>query len=224
MIDEPNGAMSQPDYASYKSCMEEIKRRQHAIDDILSGNRSTTFKYTNVEFVALQFRKVFELIILSTLASNRHLFENLTRKLSKEWQISKVTELVEKKNADFYPRPIDRAPTTQGALKDEWKDVQIGYLTLFELTAAHGKIGNLMHAHNPYKAEIESDAIENDFPSWRTKTIRLLNNHIVKFPDETVLYVGMQSVETGDVHMSLFGKVSSIDELEEFQSRLVKAK
>ena len=96
---------NEPDYAGYVRCMEEVKRRLGAIDDILVGNKTTSYKYTNVEFVALQFRKIFELIILATLASHHHLFEGLVRKLSKEWQISKVVAIVKKKNPEFYPAP-----------------------------------------------------------------------------------------------------------------------
>jgi hypothetical protein len=83
--------------------MEEVKRRLGAIDDILVGNKTTSYKYTNIEFVALQFRKIFELIILATLASHHHLFEGLVRKLSREWQISKVVAIVKEKNPTFYP-------------------------------------------------------------------------------------------------------------------------
>ena len=54
---------NEPDYASYVRCMEEVKRRLGAIDDILVGNKTTSYKY-NYQFVALQFRKIFELIIL----------------------------------------------------------------------------------------------------------------------------------------------------------------
>ena len=48
----------EPDYANYARCMEEIKRRQIAIDEILYERKTTSFKYTNTEFVALQFRKI----------------------------------------------------------------------------------------------------------------------------------------------------------------------
>jgi hypothetical protein len=149
--------MGEPDYINYKRCMEEIKRRRTAINEIISGSKTTSFNYTNIEFVALQFRKIFELIILATLASNHHLFEGLTRKLSKEWQVSKIIEIVEKKNPDFYPRPIDRIPSQEEGIEDEWKDVLSGYLSLDELIVAHGKIGNLMHANNPYREEIMLD-------------------------------------------------------------------
>jgi hypothetical protein len=199
---------SGPDHANYRKCMEQIKRRQRAIDETSDGTRTTSFKYTNVEFVALQFRKIFELIVLATLAAHKHLFEGLTRKLSKEWQIGKVVAIVEKKNPGFYPEPVDRVPSDKPGVKDEWKTVTSEYLTLDELVAAHGLIGNLMHANNPYREEILTDEIEKQFPLWRAKLIRLLNNHLVKFPDDkSVLYVGMQSRETGQVHTNLFSKI-----------------
>jgi hypothetical protein len=197
---------SSPDHASYCKCMEEIKRRQRAIDDMLDGSRTTSFKYTNVEFICLQFRKIFELIILATFASHKHLFEGLTRKLSKEWQIGKVIAIVEKKNSAFYPEPVDRVPSDMPGITDEWRSVKSGFLQLDELVAAHGLIGNLMHANNPYREELLLEEIEIQFPEWREKLIRLLNNHLVKFPDaKYILYVGMQD-EGGRVHSNLFAK------------------
>jgi hypothetical protein len=199
---------SSPDHASYCRCMEEIKRRQRAIDDMLDGSRTTSFKYTNVEFICLQFRKIFELIILATFASHKHLFEGLSRKLSKEWQIGKVIAIVEKKNPAFYPEPIDRVPSDMPGIKDEWKDVKSGFLKLDELVTAHGLIGNLMHANNPYREELLLEKIERQFPEWRAKLVRLLDNHLVKFPDaKSILYVGMQN-EDGHVHSNLFSKIA----------------
>jgi hypothetical protein len=187
--------------------MEEIKRRQLAIDEILHDQKSTSYKYTNVEFVALQFRKIFELVILATLASHQQFFDGLTRKLAKEWQVSKIIAIVEKRNRGFYPEPIDRIRTDKEGVKDEWKPITSGFLTLDELIESHGKIGTLVHANNPYREEKSLTEIEALFPIWRERLIRLLNNHLVRFPDDaTVLYVGMQSVETGSVHTALFKK------------------
>src|SRR6202022_1075952 len=194
-----------PDYASYVMCMEEVKRRLAAVDEILLGRKTTSFRYTNLEFVALQFRKIFELVVLATLASHQHLFDGLVRKLAKEWQVTKIVAIVRKKNPAFYPAPIDRVPANKPGIKDEWKDVASSFLTLDELIVAHGKIGGLMHANNPYREELLLSEIEKEFPVWREKLIRLLNNHLIRFPDdETVLYVGMESVETGAVHTALF--------------------
>jgi hypothetical protein len=203
-----------PDYANYIKCMEEIKRRQFAIDEILAGSKSTSFKYTNVEFIALQFRKIFELIILATIASNHHFFEGLVRKIAKEWEIKKIISTVRSKNPSFYPDPVDRAPTDKPGIKDEIIRVTSGFLTLDELILAHGRIGNLMHANNPYREEGLLDEIEKQFPTWRLKLIRLLNNHLIRFPgNDAFLYVGMQSVETGGVHTSLFEKLGEASEM-----------
>ncbi|NEV02260.1 hypothetical protein [Bradyrhizobium uaiense] len=199
---------SEPDYANYARCMEEVKRRQIAIDEILQGQKSTSYGYTNVEFVALQFRKIFELVILSTLASHQQFFEGLTRKLAKEWQVDKIVAIVEKKNPGFYPKPIDRIPTNAEGVTDEWKPITSGFFTLKELVEAHGRIGGLMHANNPYREEKSLAEIERLFPVWRERLVRLLNNHLIQFPDDaTTLYVGMQSIETGAVHTALFKKI-----------------
>jgi hypothetical protein len=80
-------------------------------------------------------------------------------------------------------------------------------LTLHDLITAHGMIGNFMHANNPYREELLLDDLKMRFPEWRSKLIRLLDNHLIKFPDNrTVLYVGMENSETGQVHTSLFEK------------------
>ena len=126
----------EPDYANYARCMEEIKRRQIAIDEILYERKTTSFKYTNTEFVALQFRKIFELVILASLASHQHLFEGIARKLAKEWQVTKTVAIVKNKNPGFFPTPIDRAPSANETAKDEWKPIALGFLTLDELIEA----------------------------------------------------------------------------------------
>ena len=133
------------------------------------GSRNTTFKQTNIEFVGLQFRKIFELIILATLPSHQHLFEGLTLKLSKEWQIEKIISIVKKKNAAFYPKPIDRVPSQKPREKDEWVDIKDGFLTLVDLKAAHGQLGLAMHATNPYRETNLLDELEKEFPVWRKK-------------------------------------------------------
>jgi hypothetical protein len=65
-----------------------------------------------------------------------------------------------------------------------------------------------MHANGPYREGPLLDEIEKLFPIWRAKLVRLLNNHLIRFPDNvTILYVGMQDTESGGVHMNLFGKL-----------------
>lgn len=197
-----------PDFASYVRCMEEIKRRLNAIDEIMGGRRTTSYKYTNHEFVCLQFRKIFELVVLATLASHRHLFDKLSGRLAKEWRIAEVASIVRKKNPGFYPRPIDRISASTPAIKDEWVDVNSGFLSFSELVTSHGRLGKAMHAQNPYEQDDFFEALSSSFPDWKRKTVRLLNNHCVDFPGkEHILYVGMQNASDGSVHAAFFEKV-----------------
>jgi hypothetical protein len=198
------------DQANYRKCMEEIKRRQNAIAHVAGGTHTTPYLYTNVEFIALQYRKIFELIILATLASHEHLFEGLTRKLSKEWRLSNIATIVRKKNPKFYPVPIDHGPSVNPNAVDSWIEVRDGFLTFEELVAAHGKINELMHANNPFKEGPLIEEFQKLFPIWTTRLVRLLNCHLITFPgDEMLLYVAMQAKETGNVSINVFQKKSN---------------
>jgi len=128
--------------------MEEIKRRQLAIAHISDGKTTTSYPYTNWEFIALQFRMVFELIVLASLASHKHLFERLSRRLATEWQIGAVVRAVREKNRGFYPHPIRRVPSDKPGVKDDWQDLTTDYLKVGELIKAHGMLGAVLHARN----------------------------------------------------------------------------
>jgi hypothetical protein len=196
---------SQPDFVAYQKRMEEIKRRILAVDLVLNGKVTTSFQYTNMEFVALQFRMVFELIVLASSAAHRHLFEKMSRRLAKEWQIGPVVAEVRKRNPGFYPKPVRRVPSGKPGIKDDWLDTAGDFLKIDELIEAHGKLGSVLHARNPYLERDELVALQNNFPIWRQKVITLLDNHIIAFPDnETIMYVGMQSLEAGTVHTAFF--------------------
>jgi hypothetical protein len=151
---------------------------------------------------------IFELIVLASLASHKHLFERLSRRLASEWQIGAVVRAVREKNPGFYPHPIRRVPSDKPGVKDNWQDLETNYLKLGELISAHGRLGGVLHARNPYLEHDLLVTLRTEFPVWREKIIGLLNNHLIRFPgEERILYVGMQSVETGAVHTTWFEKV-----------------
>jgi len=85
--------------------------------------------------------------------------------------------------------------------------VAADFLKIDELIKAHGRLGSVLHARNPYLENDELVALQNHFPIWRQKVIALLDNHIIAFPDnETIMYVGMQSVEAGHCAYSILRK------------------
>jgi hypothetical protein len=92
--------------------MEEIKRRQIAIDLIDPKKYTTPYQYTNWEFIAFQYRMIFELIVLASMASHRQFFERMSGRLATEWKISAVVRAVREKNPNFFPHPIKRVPSS----------------------------------------------------------------------------------------------------------------
>ena len=115
---------------------------------------------------------------------------------------------VRRRNPNFYPKAIKRVAHPNPRFKDQMVDIAEGFLTLEELIEAHGQIGALMHAANPYREKIVIEKLEARFSVWRERLIKLLDHHQVKFPGgDAFLYVGMQSVETGGVHTAFFTKV-----------------
>ena len=59
---------------TYVGVMVEIKLRTAVIDLYMSGRQNAGYKATNIEVIGLQFRKIFELIALSSLAAHRDLY------------------------------------------------------------------------------------------------------------------------------------------------------
>ena len=136
----------QPDAIAYKKCMEEIKKRLEAVKLVGMEQYSTPYKITNVEFMALQLRKVFEMIVLASIASHKSAVPAAKKKIGKEWDINKIIQQVRKLNPNFYPRPIKRVPSDKPGIKDEWVDTDKEFLALPELIKAHGQLHELLHA------------------------------------------------------------------------------
>ena len=69
----------------YLSNMQKIKWRFNAISDIGSKKRTTTYNHTNIEFCALQIRKILELIAFSSLISDADIYKEKLEKVERMW-------------------------------------------------------------------------------------------------------------------------------------------
>src|ERR1700686_4533389 len=59
------------DRVKYADCMTFIRYRLEVIDRFLSRQLTTGYEIPDMETICLQFRKVFELIAMSSLCANR---------------------------------------------------------------------------------------------------------------------------------------------------------
>jgi hypothetical protein len=182
----------------YAQCMEEIKRREIAFHAILTGSKTTSFPYTNAEFCALQVRKILELIVFASVASNKGIMGELFEKATDTWRIRRVVEIVAKANPKFYPHPIVNKPTPAGIAPIEWVDRPNDWLTLEELIEAYDDLGRFLHANSPYHLAPDVDKVMLRCVDITKKVVALLDQHIVHMPgDKHLLNVQMNASADG---------------------------
>lgn len=89
------------DIQAYIHCMEEIKRRVAVVDRVLSGAANTGFVITNAELLAVQLRKIAELIALSTICSHREEYARIRDDFESDWNARLILRDVERVNPDL---------------------------------------------------------------------------------------------------------------------------
>jgi len=158
--------------------MAFIRYRLEVVDRFLAGGVTTGYEIPDIETIALQFRKIFELVLMSTLCANREACQEAKKGFDKLWAGSKIVAFVRSLNPRFYPVPVERSfnqdPSTGGLVSE----VEDGYLTCEELEKALGRCGDLLHADNPYG--VTRDSVEEWMPrfrSWNQGTKNLLALH-----------------------------------------------
>ncbi|MDE2265010.1 MAG: hypothetical protein KGL29_03860 [Alphaproteobacteria bacterium] len=177
----------------YVARMEEIKKRVEAIDTILRGTHTTCWSHTNFEFIALQFRKIFEIIVLATIDSNEGALAGAASAIFNEWQVGKIIRYVGRVNPKFFPKPAIQDGMQLREFKGE-------YLTLERLKEFHGRCGEWMHAKAPDLSPADYEEWSRRFEIWRKLTMNLLNYHTVQLADPMeMLWVGMSEKTTGQV-------------------------
>lgn len=171
--------------------MEEIKRRRAVIVDHLNGKYTTGRPITDVEFLFLQYRKMLELIALSTLCANRTQYEKVRASFKKEWSATRSFKTLKRINPNFYPKPSEQIVDKEtGKPTMEMTTIRSGFLTKDEFVNIHGRCGDHLHASNPYSATadkaLDYPAIRNEFLEWDSKISRLLSSHWTQLVDSKI--------------------------------------
>lgn len=195
------------DIQKYVSCMEEIKRRIAVISDFISRKSTTGYIMTDAEFMYLQFRKVFELIALSSLSANMEKYEEISDKFHKEWAAEKIIEHLERINPDFYPIPTKQVVYDNEGKFKKVELIEKGFLTKKEFPEVLDKCRGFLHAVNPYKNKMPADpeVLWNMFEGWGKKIKILLNYHYAQLVDgKEPLWVIMQATTDGKAHVYEF--------------------
>jgi hypothetical protein len=182
----------------YANCMEEIKVRERAIELILTKKMNTGFDYTNIEFLCLQFRKIFELIVLANLVSNKEEYSHKRKGFASEWHAKRIVIEIEKINPLFYPIPakqqIDyKTKKVKGVIY-----IKDGFLTKDELLEGYDKCSELLHAENPFGPPKNHIAYLPMFHIWLKRTLRLLEHHLITLVDEKKMFFVLMNNKDDD--------------------------
>ena len=194
----------------YVACMEEIKKRTEVIECFLSKKCSALYIQTTAESIALQMRKVLELIALSSLIANRDSYATQRKNFAKDWHAKRILQTLEKVNSEFYPVPNYQVVDANSGTVTEIKRIERGYLTKEEFVKLYDWCCDLLHAENPFsnRSNIAERFLAN-VPTWVTQIKVLLNHHTVQLADKDLqIWTLMQSNTDGKPRSWLFELVN----------------
>jgi hypothetical protein len=166
--------------------MNEIKHRIDSIRSFIVDKKTTGYKYTDTEYICLQFRKILELIALANLVSNSEKYTKQYSNFVNHYHAKHILRDIEKINPSFYPVPIKQVfdeELQKKGIKGKIEEIKEGFLTLDEFTQIYDECSVFMHAENPFAVKKNLDDIRRKFPIWLDKILILLNHHKVQLID-----------------------------------------
>ena len=172
----------------YLRNMQIVKWRIKAIKDIRTNKCHTTYMSTNIEFCALQIRKILELIALSALISDVDVYREKLNKIEDMWNARLILQDIERVHPDFYPHPID-IPHDD---KFRWDDKSLPYLTKEQLIIIYKKCGKILHEDSAFKDDKNMNSTyqeaDKEINTWVNLIMNLLNTHVVHLYNQKDLF------------------------------------
>lgn len=162
------------DIAQYCDLMEEVKSRVESINQLMAIPGVTI--QTRVESICLQLRMLLELIVFSSLVSNKDVWQRSQKELQSSQDISKKLRELGRLHPDFYPRPVDFEASAPGK---EPADRTDGFLSEEKLIEVYGRLGNILHAENPLGKGTDYRFFIDSISGWISTVIKLLECHKV---------------------------------------------
>ena len=162
------------DILQYCQLMEDVKSKAESIEQLLEMPGITI--RTRVESICLQLRMLLELIVFSSLISNKDVWQKSKREMQSSQDISKKLRELRRLHPNFYPRPVDLGNHVSG---EEPRDRTGGFLSEDRLMDVYGRLGNILHADNPMGKGTNYRCYIDTVPEWISQVKDLLQCHKV---------------------------------------------
>lgn len=200
------------DIQKYIWCMKEIKFRMDVIINFIDGKKSTGQLPIDMEFVALQFRKVLELIVLASISANKKSYSQSREYFYSDWYGKRILEDLGNVNPKFYPEPGKQISDDRTGRVIRIEEISEEYLTKELFVKLYDRSSELLHSFNPYSPYPDSKKImREEFPKWKDWIINLLNHHQIQLVNsDKQLWVVMRSKGDNDVHVFEMQRTDSL--------------
>ena len=119
---------------------------------------------------------LLELIVFSSLVSNKDVWQASRKDLQSSQDISKKVRELKRLHPNFYPSPVDLDGSSSG---EEPADRTEGFLSEDRLIEVYGRLGNILHAENPLGKETDYRFFIDSVPGWLSEVMKLLECHKV---------------------------------------------
>ena len=186
--------MTETEFSSYCQGMDEVKKRIEVINFFLNGDSNIKYPGALAESIAVQIRKILELVALTSLMANRSELVKFNKKFQYHSKLSEVLSALKKVNPDYYPKPLE---VNTGM---ELKDITSGFLTQQDFRRLYASCSRILHIENPLKEAPDSIKFIKSVPAWISKIMLLLNRHRISLADGRMLVVTMKTASDGKVH------------------------
>ena len=170
---------------AYLELMREIKRRVHFIQVLKENRAFAVYNVTWIESICLQVRKILENVAMACLVANGDRLEQLPQDMEKMWQADLILRRLEDINPDCYPQPLVLQPKglpqsvlEAGLPAENYRGELVDrpgsdWLTREEFREVYGRLGQILHAHNPLKGQHDIEYFVEMVPVWHDKIINL---------------------------------------------------
>ena len=162
------------DIDQYCDLMEEVKSRVESINQLMEMPGITI--RTRVESICLQLRMLLELIVFSSLVSNKDVWQRSQKELQSSQNISRKLRELKRLHSNFYPIPVKLDGEAVGGEPTDRTD---GFLSEDKLIEVYGRLGNILHAENPLGKETDYRFFIDSVPGWLSEIMNLLEYHKV---------------------------------------------
>ena len=138
---------------TYLACMEELKRRYFIAEkQLMEFEENSDFSETSLDIVALQLRKMIELIGFASMGAHLDNYKTLKPAFAKEWKFSGIMRRIERINFDCLPRPVEKVRSSEPGIDWHFSFPTENRMEVRELVQWHGQLNVFAHANNPFKA------------------------------------------------------------------------